>query len=536
MTGYRRHLISFVTVCALALCAFGDAMAHDEPGGPAGKALQVNSLGQAAIGVKVETLKLQSLPMEISVPGKIEVIPTRQFDQHAPLSGRIETVNVAPGEMVKQGQVLAVIISPEMNQLAAQLLQNRLDMESEIARQRATSIDEVRQAQEKFDLAANNLARIKKLRDLKIAPEKDVVAANSEYEISASRLNAATTNKNIMEKTLRARLELTLAPIRQRLEMLGVNESQIENMIKQQKTLTEVPVKAARSGFITGLAASAGKSIDPSVSLFTIADLSRVWATAEVYEEDMSRMHVGEKVHVMVHALQGEHVAGTITYIGTQVDVQTRTLPVRAEIANTEYRLKPDMYAELYIQTSDSDPMIAIPHNAVTMQSGHYVVFVETKDGYQPQFVNTGRNIGDLVEITHGLKPGQRVVTQGAFQLAAEEVKNSGGEALFASATEGERIEQDEDKKANGGLNLSIQSVVMIVAAAFIFGFAISAIFLFRGKARHTHESLTVSIGTGSGAAPGSGGRKPVGGAAAVEDEAPVEPATRVPRSKSDHV
>jgi cobalt-zinc-cadmium efflux system membrane fusion protein len=518
-------------MAALGLCC--GAGAHDEPGGPAGKALQVNSLGQAAIGVKVETVELKSLPMEISVPGKIEVIPTRQFDQHAPLSGRIETVNVSPGQMVKQGQVLAVIISPEMNQLAAQLLQSRLDMESEIARQHATSNDEVRQAQEKFDLSQNNLTRIKKLRDLKIAPEKDVVAAQSEFEIASSHLKAATTNKNIMDKTLRARLELTLAPIRQRLEMLGVNESDIEDMLKQQKTLTQVPVKAARSGFITAITASAGKSIDPSVSLFTIADLSKVWATADVYEEDMSRMHVGEKVHVMVHALQGEHVAGTITYIGTQVDTQTRTLPVRAEIQNDDYRLKPDMYAELYIQTADSNPMIAIPHNAVTTQSGHNVVFVETKDGYQPEFVNTGRTVGDLIEITHGLQPGQHVVTQGAFQLSAEMVKSSGGEALFASATEGERIEQDSDKKGAGALSLSVQSVVMIVAAAFLFGFAVSAIFLFKGKARISPESLTVSRGSGS---PASGGRKPASGGDDDEDEAPIEPAARAPRSKSDHV
>jgi hypothetical protein len=124
------------------------------------------------------------------------------------------------------------------------------------------------------------------------------------------------------------------------------------------------------------------------------------------------------------------------------------------------------------------------------------------------------------------------VVTQGAFQLAAEMMKSSGGEALFASATEGERIEQDDNKKGAGALSLSVQSVVMIVAAAFLFGFAVSAIFLFKGKARISPESLTVR---GSGSA-GSVGRKPASSAADDEDEAPIEPAARAPRSKSDHV
>lgn len=475
-------------VCALAafslLAPAGSlpaAMAHDnEPVGAYGEVIPVSALGKNAIGLEVQTVHKTSLPMEISVPGKIEVIPTRQFDQHAPLSGRIAKVDVWPGEQVKEGQVLAIIDSPEMNQLAAQLLQSKVDTESEYDRQQASLDEEVRDAEQRLTLADANRSRLKKLYQEKIAAQKDVLAANSEYDVAQIRVRTAKENRQIVLKALKAKIELVQNPLRQRLKMLGVDKDDIESMVHNQTTLTSVPVEAARSGVITAIAASPGKSIDPSVSLFTIADLSKVWATAEVYEDDMSRMKVGENVHVKVHALSGEHVNGALTFIGSQVDPQTRTLPVRAELDNPELKLKPDMFAELYIQTSESQPMIAVPRDAVVQRTGHYVAFLETPEGYQPVYVKVGRNVGDSVEITEGLKEGERVVVRGAFQLGAQLTKNQGGEALFASPTEGEHVDSDEKDKAGNVLSLNLQTVLVIVAGAFLLGFCISAVFLVR--------------------------------------------------------
>jgi cobalt-zinc-cadmium efflux system membrane fusion protein len=498
------------------------AAARDGATGPAGKPIELSALGKAAIGIRLQTVELKSEPTEIAVPGKIEVIPTRQFDQHAPLSGRISSVVVTPGQLVKQGQTLAIIESPEMNQLAAQLLQSRLDIESEIATQTSTLNDEVRQSEEKYQLAQNTLNRTKKLYEQRIAAEKDVVQAQTDFQIANSHLRSATANKNILLQTLRSRLALTMAPLRQRLEMLGVNESEIEDMLNQQKTMTQVPIKAARSGFVTAITASPGKNIDPSVSLFTIADLTKVWATAQVYEDDMAQMKVGEAVHVKIHALQGETVSGCLCFIGTQVDPTTRTLPVRAELDNANYRLKPDMYAELFIETAGSNSVVVVPPDAVIQQNGKNIVFVEEgPQAFQPLYVTTGRTVENLLEVTAGLQPGQKLVTQGAFQLAAELVKNNGGEALFAQATEGERIEHEDEKKAPGGLTLNIQTVVMIVAAAFIFGVAVSAIFVFRGKnGRHHGESFTIPDSTH----------------VVTSGEPPAESTAKAPGSKTDHV
>jgi cobalt-zinc-cadmium efflux system membrane fusion protein len=452
-----------------------------EPVGPYGPSIPLTALGKAAIGIEVQVVEKTSQPMEISVPGKIEVIPTRQFDEHAPLSGRISAVSVWPGEQVKQGQVLAVIDSLEMNSLAAQLLQSKLDIESENARQKGMLDEEVRQAEQRLELALANQKRTLKLFENKIAPQKDVMAAESEYELAKTRLKTATENRRIVLKMLQSKIDLTLLPLRQRLKMLGVDETQIQHMLNKQETLTSVPVQAARSGVITAISASPGKSIDPSVSLFTIADLSKVWATAQVYEEDMSRMKVGEPVLVKVHALAGEKVEGLLTYIGNQVDPLTRTLPVRAEIDNPGFRLKPDMYAELYIQTAHSVPLVALPKDAIVQKGTAHIVFLETKDGYQPTYVKLGRTMGEVAEVTEGLTVGEKVVTRGAFQLGAQLLKNEGGEGMFVSPTESAHEPDEKTTTAkNSDFNLNLQTVIVSIAGAFILGFAICALFMFR--------------------------------------------------------
>jgi cobalt-zinc-cadmium efflux system membrane fusion protein len=454
------------------------------PVGPYGEVLPLSDLGKEAIGVETQVVERTAQPMRIAVPGKIEVIPTRQFDQHAPLSGRIAKVLVNPGEGVKAGEMLAVIDSPEMNQLAAQLLQGKVDTETEYARQQAASNEEVRQAQEKLRLADAAMKRVQKLFDAKIASQKEVLTAEADMALAQTRIKTATENREIVLKALKSKIQLVQQPLRQRLKMLGVSDERIDDMLRNQKTLTSVPVFSARAGVVINITASPGKNIDPSVSLFTIADLTKVWATADVYEDDMAQMKVGEPVMVKVHGIDGPPVEGVLTYIGNEVDPATRTLPVRAELDNPSLRLKPDMFAELLIQTSDSLPIIALPRDAIVQNNGHNMVFVTAAGGYQPVYVRLGRSFGEKAEITQGLNAGQAVVVRGAFQLGAELVKKQGGADLFAQPTEGERMEADDNAgKPSGTVNLNALTIIVIVVGAFLLGIAVSALFLARGRA-----------------------------------------------------
>src|SRR5262249_39812981 len=239
----------------------------------------------------------------------------------------------------------------------------------------------------------------------------------------------------------------------------------------------EVPVRTARAGVVTDIKTSVGSAIDPNDLLFRISDLSRVWATADIYEEDMSRVKLGELVNVRVAAYPNETFSGHLTFVGREVDAITRTLPVRIEIPNADIKLKPDMYADLTIETSEPKLAIIVPKDAVVHKTGHTLVFVQTAGGYQPFRVQIGRSLGDDVEILEGLQPGQRVVVRGAFQLDAELLKSHGNKHLFVQPTEGQELaENDEDSARPQGFSLAWPVLAVIVSAAFLLGFVISAL------------------------------------------------------------
>jgi membrane fusion protein, heavy metal efflux system len=478
----------YLCLLIACLCVFGGisvspVAAHDnEPVGSYGDVIPVTALGKSAIGLEIQTVRKTSLPMEISVPGKIEAIPMKQFEQHATVAGRITKVTVALGQAVKAGQILAYVDSPEINQLAAQLLQSKVDTESEYAKQKAGLEEEVKQAEGRLQMSDANLKRLQKLYEDRIVAQKDVFGATNEHELAKTRLNTAIRNRTIVLTALKSKIDLMQKPLRQRLQMLGVSDPNIDAMLRDQITMTSVPVRAARAGIITDMDATPGMGIEPSLRLFIISDLSSIWATAQVYEDDMSRMKLGERVLVKVHALAGERVEGVLTSIGSHVDPQTRTLPVRAALLNASARLKPDMYAELIIQTRESSPIIVLPRDAVVDHGGHQLVFVETPRGFQPTYVEVGRSVGDDLEIVAGIKSGERVVVRGAFQLGAQLLKSQGATSMFSQPTEGEHSEIET--KAAGNLSLNTQTLLMLVAAAFILGFGMSAVFLVRSGGR----------------------------------------------------
>lgn len=477
--------LTFSLALTISCCCLDTATAADvayravEPVGAYGETIPLSSLGRQAIGLKVATVQKTPLPLQIQVPGKIESIPTRNFDQHAPLSGRITSVEVALGQVVKAGQIICTVESPDMNELAAKLLQQKTELEAEFNKQKADLDEEVLQAEAKLELSQSAYRRAVKLQSERIAAMRDVELAKTDIDLAQMRLRTSSRNRDTILAAAKQKIPLTLRPLRQQLKMLGVEEKHIESMVRDGTTDTSVPVRSARSGVITDLQASAGQSISPDDRLCTVTDLSHIWATASVFEDDMSRMKVGQKVRVVVPAFSGENFIGTLTYIGNQVDTDSRTLPVRAELANPTLKLKPDMFAELYIETASPGFSVLLPRDAVVERLGHTIVFVETKNGYQPYSVRLGRSFGDNVEITEGLVPGQKIVVQGAFQLGAELMKAHGGEALFVQATEGgDRFSEEHEHGPPGkGMTVTPLGIGVVIASAFLFGFLVAALF-----------------------------------------------------------
>jgi cobalt-zinc-cadmium efflux system membrane fusion protein len=158
--------------------------------------------------------------------------------------------------------------------------------------------------------------------------------------------------------------------------------------------------------------------IDNEDQIFSIADLSRVWVQAEVYEKDLGRVQVGQNAIVRVDTYPDEQFAGRVTYISDVLDPQTRTARVRCEVPNPGTRLKLDMFATVHVPTKFNRTAIAVPSAAIQQVEQSAVVFVRRADTrFEARRVQAGNTVAGLVEIVSGLKEGESVVTEGAFHL-----------------------------------------------------------------------------------------------------------------------
>jgi cobalt-zinc-cadmium efflux system membrane fusion protein len=177
-------------------------------------------------------------------------------------------------------------------------------------------------------------------------------------------------------------------------------------------------IRAPFGGVVTKAQIAAGEVVDTDRDLFTVADLSRVWVQAEVYEKDLGRIRMGQTAFVTVDTYPDERFTGTVSYVSDILDPQTRTARVRCEVANPQVRLKLDMFASVQVPTTFSREAFAVPVSALQQVEEKDVLFIQTAPTkFEPRPVQIGKTISGLLEIISGLTAGEQVVTEGAFHL-----------------------------------------------------------------------------------------------------------------------
>lgn len=453
-----------------------DPFNNGEPHGDASDGIKLTDEGKSAIGIEVRAAEQRALPGRITTSGKLESIPTHEYVQHAPVSGRVERVLVQPGQYVEAGQTLVFLSSPELQQLGAQLLQEKTQIEAEVTAKKAELDGDVSQAQTQKNLSEINLKREEKLFEEKIASQKSMQQAAAEYDVAANRLAVAQQKRAAALNALRTRLSVNVESLKQRLGQLGVSQTQIAAMLSHRTSITSVPVRTVRAGLITELGASPGQSVGPAVPLAKVSDLSTLWATANIYESDMGKVRLGQPIVVRVTAFPKQQFSGRITFISSEVDPATRTLPVKVEVVNRLNKLKPGMFAELSLQTSEPVYSITLPKDAVIADKGHYLVYLRNGDEYKPTLVEIGNTLGDEIEIRSGVKAGDNVVVRGAFQLDAQRLKSVGDTALFTHPTEEGHEEHEHEGGATANSQLLSPQLLIMTAIAFVFGAAVTAL------------------------------------------------------------
>lgn len=247
------------------------------------------------------------------------------------------------------------------------------------------------------------------------SPEQ--LAAQQEYAAawrSRQRLGPAAPAE------VRENLEAVLTAARARLELLGFPKSMLADLERSGQPQPLVPVLSPASGYVTMKDVYEGRRVEPGMVLFTIADLSRIWVEARVFESEIGGVSVGQPARLSLPFDPEFRGEASVTQVVPEVDAMTRTLTVRLAVANPDTRLKPGMYADVTFDLESHEGLL-VSESAVLETGLRRIVFVKTADDhYEPRAVTVALKADGQALLTSGVSAGEAVVTGAAFLIDSE--------------------------------------------------------------------------------------------------------------------
>jgi len=353
------YLRGWILVCTAGCLLVGCSRASQE------KAL-AESTDQPAPAVQYVSVESRTIHEGVDLSGKIQADPTKVVRIYPPASGRVISIDVKPGDHVQRGEELAVLQSTDIGSARADYDKAKIEA----------------------DRTARARDREKSLYDHGAAAEKDYIEAQAAAQSAQAELERAQQHLTL----------LNLSP---------------------QGTSDRVPLASPISGAVLDVSAAPGefsKSLESANPLLTIANLENVWAVADVFEKDVSKLGVGKPVTVSAAAYPGRSWSGKIGAISDALDPTTRTLKVRVVLPNGSRELKPEMFCSVHVDTSNRQAIL-VPASAIIHEGDRSTVFVQKNGKPELQNVTVGSTFGSQVEVLNGLQPGDRVAAQGAELL-----------------------------------------------------------------------------------------------------------------------
>jgi RND family efflux transporter MFP subunit len=245
----------------------------------------------------------------------------------------------------------------------------------------------------------------------------DLAATEREYLVAKrnQQLVAASTVPGVSEGAASL-----LEAATERLKQWGVPQREITRLESTGQVQQELTVESPVSGYITERNALPNLTVQPETRLYTVADLSTIWVFAEVFQNDLARIKVGDRATLFVDAYPGRTFEGRVNFIYPQVDMMTRTVRARLTFSNPGLRLTPGMFVNVALKLGGGTQLV-IPATGVLQSGIRQVVFVNRGDGYlEPREVELGARAGDDFVVLKGLQEGEEIVTSANFLVDSE--------------------------------------------------------------------------------------------------------------------
>lgn len=376
---------------------------HDMSGMSHDDMMQVNGAFNP-IPVTVEVVQLGEFEASVSYTGSI--MPYQEVVVYPRVAGQLTNYSVYPGDHVKAGQVLAQLDATERSTELAEAQAEADAMETSL---RASQVQIEEQTQEIARLQAElDYLQLRQKRFATLVAEGAI--AQDDLDIVASEVSA----KQAAIKGAKARRARLLAEVDQNRAKVGQARAEVGTAtVMQSYTKLQSPI----SGIIQTRMVDPGVVIQPGMGVLKIGDYSRVRLQANVAQEDAGYIRVGTPIQAQVPGVTDQPLTGKITSIFPQTNNDTRTVTVEAVVDNPQERLLSGQFLDMTILTNRKANTISVPRNAVIEFNGENSVWVIQDNQAQRRQVETGMISGDRIEITNGLKVGDRVITSGDSRL-----------------------------------------------------------------------------------------------------------------------
>jgi RND family efflux transporter MFP subunit len=310
------------------------------------------------LGVRTEAATMRALGKTVRAAGRVEPDERRVFAISPKFEGYVERLHVnVTGQPVGKGQPLFEVYSPEL------------------------------------------------------------VSAQREYAIAAQGVQSMNAAGGEAQAGMKQLAESSLA----RLRNWDLSPEQISALVKTGEAKRTITFRSPASGIVTEKKALQGMRFMPGEMLYQVTDLSSVWVLADVFEQDIGLVKTGAKASVKINAYPGKTFEGKITYVYPTLKAETRTVPIRIELANPGQLLKPAMFSQVEVQVGGKAPVLTVPDSAVIDSGTRRIVLVQLKEGrFEPREVKLGSHSDNYFEVQQGVKEGEQVVVAANFLIDAE--------------------------------------------------------------------------------------------------------------------
>ncbi|MDP3086063.1 MAG: efflux RND transporter periplasmic adaptor subunit, partial [Rubrivivax sp.] len=267
----------------------------------------------------------------------------------------------------------------------------------------------------------------------------ELVSAQREYVIAQQGHQAMQDASPEARGSMQQLAESSL----NRLRNWDLSPEQVAALVRTGQPQRSITFPSPVSGVVTEKKALQGMRFMPGEMLYQVTDLSSVWVIADVFEQDIGLVKPGANASVKIAAYPNRVFAGRITYVYPTLKAETRTVPVRVELANPGQLLKPAMFAQVELQVGGKAPVLTVPDSAVIDSGTRRLVLVQVKEGrFEPREVELGGRGENFIEVLKGLREGEQVVVAANFLIDAESnlkaaVGGLGGHAGHGAAPKG---------------------------------------------------------------------------------------------------